>query len=164
MATRLLAAVLVLAALTAGCSPARPDSPTVVRRSDQSDVSTRSTELTESPLLDQDGNVVLYVSNQSFEIDPVDIEVRVDGRLVVSKDFNVGSQHNWESFRLSLPAGRHVLTARSKRGEAEIRQPFDVDGNRWLVLDYWFYSKKYGNPPESRHFQFTESDEPMGFQ
>ena len=44
-------------------------------------------------------NLTLYISNQSFAIDPVDIKVNIDGKPAVRGDFEVGSQHSWHEFR-----------------------------------------------------------------
>ena len=82
-------------------------------------------------------NVVLYVSNQSFERPTVDIRVEVDGRIVVDDEFPVEGQHNWVEFRLELPAGKHTLRAETQAGDATTTRTFRVKGRRWAVLDYW---------------------------
>jgi hypothetical protein len=53
------------------------------------------------------GNFILYVSNQSFALDPVDIKVYIDGFLVVNRDFYVKGQHNWIRFQFQLGGGTH---------------------------------------------------------
>ncbi len=61
----------------------------------------------QSKLLDPGGNFVLYVSNQSFYIDPVDIQIWIDGECVVREYFEVGNQHNYRPFVLRLSEGTH---------------------------------------------------------
>lgn len=82
-------------------------------------------------------NVVLYVSNQSFERATVDIEVVIDGSEVVDDDFAVGNQHNWVEYRLGLGPGRHALRVSSGEGGAALERSFTVAGRTWLVVDYW---------------------------
>ncbi|GIU88707.1 MAG: hypothetical protein KatS3mg009_3222 [Acidimicrobiia bacterium] len=86
----------------------------------------------------EDGDLVLYVSNQSFEVDPVDLEVAIDGVTVVAQDFAVGSQHTWVPFGFALDDGAHLVTVVSARGAAEAS--FDVTTGaapRHLVISYW---------------------------
>jgi hypothetical protein len=107
------------------------------------------------------GEVQLWVSNQSFEDDPVSITVRVDGIPVVGEPFSVEGQHNWQSFLIrGLAPGDHTVTAESDTG-ATSSWTFDLpaDEPRWLVVDYWYYPDE----AEGRHFTFQESDEPVAF-
>jgi hypothetical protein len=113
-------------------------------------------------LLDPEGNFVLYVSNQSFELPTIDVLVEVDGQRVVDEDLEVGNQHNWKRFVLELSPGRHTLVARSSRGDALLQRSFVVSGKRWAVLDYWYYSGANGTP-EPKHFTFIIRKKPIGF-
>ncbi|ANH38591.1 hypothetical protein I601_2166 [Nocardioides dokdonensis FR1436] len=85
-----------------------------------------------------EADLVLHVSNQSFDDERVGLEIAVDGVTVVDDDFHVGSQHNWVSFSLSLPSGAHEVTAESDSG-ATLRERFRVlDGTtRYAVIDHW---------------------------
>ncbi len=85
-----------------------------------------------------EADLVLHVSNQSFDDERVGLEIAVDGVTVVDGDFHVGSQHNWVSFSLSLPTGAHEVTAESDSG-ATLRERFRVlDGTtRYAVIDHW---------------------------
>ena len=107
------------------------------------------------------GQVKLWVSNQSFEDDPVAITVEIDGVQVVDDSFEVGGQHNWFSFMIDgLEPGEHTLSATSDTGatfEATFTLP--PDEPLWMVVDYWYYP----DDAEGRHFTFRESDEPIYF-
>jgi hypothetical protein len=103
------------------------------------------------------GNFILYVSNQSFELERVDIRVTIDGRLAVDGDFAVENQHNWVEFRFRLAPGRHVLHAESARGGATLTRAFTVAGRHWAVVNYWYY------PGEVKRFTFEISDRPLAF-
>jgi hypothetical protein len=104
------------------------------------------------------GNFTLYVSNQSFDRDDVDIRVLVDDRPVVDGDFAVENQHNWVEYRFDLDDGRHTLRAESLRGEAVLEGAFRVEGKRWAVVDYWCC----GNAGEPK-FTFLVRREPIAF-
>jgi hypothetical protein len=122
-----------------------------------------STEPSTPPALDPRGNFVLYVSNQSFEIDPVDIVIEVDGEQIIDGDFDVGSQHNWKRYVLWLSPGWHTLTARSTDGDATLNESFVVSDRRWADLTYWYYSEAYGSLSEPKHFEFNIYDKPVKF-
>lgn len=116
----------------------------------------------QSQLLDPRGNVVLYVSNQSFAIDLVDIRIWIDGECVVSDHFPVKDQHYHPSFRLRLSDGSHELVARSEKGGTSLTRTFTVSGKRWAVVSFWHYPKAHYNPTP-RHFYFVIQSEPIGF-
>ncbi|MFZ0014601.1 MAG: hypothetical protein WAL25_10870, partial [Acidimicrobiia bacterium] len=79
----------------------------------------------------------LYVSNQSFDVDPVDIAVSIDDVPVICQDFEVEGQHNWVLFELGLDPGHHHITASGNHGATTFQEEFDHDGERWAVLDFW---------------------------
>ena len=98
-----------------------------------------------------DDNLLLYVSNQSFAVDPVDMLVRIDGAVAVRDNFEVGSQHNWIRFSLRLAAGSHTVSAASSQAPATADARFDLaDGERiYCVVNYW-YSPKRGPDAKRR--------------
>jgi hypothetical protein len=104
------------------------------------------------------GNLILYVSNQSFDRSTVDIRVLIDGRPAVDDDFAVLNQHNWVEFRFSLDDGQHVIYVESLDGQAILEERFEVKGNRWAVVDYWCCSD-----PSEPKFTFMVSPEPLAF-
>jgi hypothetical protein len=87
---------------------------------------------------EDEADLVLYVSNQSFDDARVRLTVAVDGVTVVDGDFHVEGQHNWISFPLSLSSGSHEITAESDSG-ATLRESFQMPGDktRYAVIDYW---------------------------
>ena len=89
----------------------------------------------------------LILSNQSFDVDPVDLEVYVDGVHVVTGDFAVGSQHTFVQFDFPLAVGEHALKVVSKRGKAERTATVAVNGERWAVVMYWWYATARGGQP-----------------
>ncbi|MDH4129060.1 MAG: hypothetical protein OEV44_09925 [Spirochaetota bacterium] len=91
---------------------------------------------------------VLYVSNQNFTIDPVDISVWIDSKKIIQQDFYVNDGHNWKKFVFILPKGIHTIIAKSKEGKARIEKQFELNQKLWGVIDYW-YEPSY---PKSRVF------------
>jgi hypothetical protein len=112
------------------------------------------------PPLEQakEGNLTLYVSNQSFERAKVDIVVFIDGQAAVEEEFAVGNQHNWVEFRFDLEDGEHVLRAESRSGDAVLEERFAVKGKRWAVVDYWCC-----NDASEPKLTFQVSAEPLAF-
>lgn len=100
-----------------------------------------------SKLLDSNGNFSLWVSNQSFAVENVDISVEIDGKLVISEYFDVGTQHTFKEFKLALEPGSHQIHIRSTKGKAELSKTFEFKTGQNGVIDYWYSKKsKYGDP------------------
>jgi hypothetical protein len=109
--------------------------------------------------------VMLYVSNQSFEDSEVGIDVKISGKTVVDRNFDVGNQHNWIPFLIRLAPGEHTLEASSSTG-ATHSATFEVGDPaiRYAVLDYWYYpSSDNASGATPRSFSFMIQDDPIGF-
>lgn len=161
MRYRIVPLVLVAVSLLAFACASAPPEATPTTASAPAAVS--PTEPSTPPVLDPKGNFVLYVSNQSFEIDPVDIVIEIDGEQIIDGDFDVGNQHNWKRYVLRLSPGRHTLTARSTDGDATLNESFVASDRRWAVLNYWYYTEAYGSPPEPKHFELKIYGKPVKF-
>lgn len=104
-------------------------------------------------------SLILLVSNQSLITSPVDIEVRIDGSVVVHEEFDVSGeqplQHNWKRFDLSLSRGPHVIEASSSNGEAEFESRFEIAGQegQTATLAYWHDAPRFGETSK-RFFTF----------
>jgi len=114
------------------------------------------------PDSDPEGTFTLYVSNQSFDIEWVDIVIEIDGARVVDDVFLVEDQHNWKEYAIDLSPGAHTLTARSVEGDATFERSFEVTGDHWAAIDYWYVTEEYGTPTP-KQFMFYIQDEPIGF-
>lgn len=81
----------------------------------------------------------MLISNQSFEIDPVDILIRVDDNLIVDKKFFVENQHTYQTFEISLPKGTHTIYAETKAGNAQLKEEFVIDEDLWIAISFVVY-------------------------
>lgn len=108
---------------------------------------------------EEQADLHLWVSNQSFADDPVSVTVAIDGVTVVDRAFAVEGQHNWELFPVALEPGRHTISATSDTG-VSLERTFRVpEGEqRYAVLDYWNYEDGDG-----RHFSWRVQTEPVAF-
>jgi len=119
--------------------------------------------LDEAYMNDPSRNFVLFVSNQSFDITPVDIKVLIDDIEVVNSKFDVGNQHNYYAYRFNLSKGKHRLQISSKQGETNLDEEFEVTDVHWSVIDFWYYPDTHPNPTP-KHFSWHIQDKPISFQ
>ena len=126
------APVLAVAALAlGGCGAAEGEDPTP-----HADVTAADAAVA---LVDRaDADLVLIVSNQSFDDEEVRLTVKVDGATVVDGNFHVEDQHSWIYFPLKVPAGGHEVIAESDSG-ATLRESFDLprDRTRYAIIEHW---------------------------
>ena len=114
-----------------------------------------------SELLDENEEFSLYVSNQSFAIKNVDISVEVDGELVISEYFNVGTQHTFKEFKLALKPDKHRIHAWSNKGEAETSSEFEVKEGDIGVLTYLYSRKSKHGDPLPKQITFSVGKGPL---
>lgn len=107
--------------------------------------------------------ITLQVSNQSFEIDPVEIEVLIDRQVVVQDRFALQDasangglpQHNWKNFTIQLVPGSHHLLARSpqadvQHGSAQETAEFEVPETETITVAFW--SERRNRRGELEHY------------
>lgn len=135
MAVRALALTVVLVANLAACGDSRLDTDTAALTTATAPLPATS----DVALVTHDrADLHLWISNQSFADDPVDVTVSIDGSEIIAQPFAVEGQHNWVLFPLALPPGPHVLEVTSGTG-ATLQEEFTLpeEGRRHAVLDYW---------------------------
>ncbi|MHC4712506.1 MAG: hypothetical protein ACYTAN_04440 [Planctomycetota bacterium] len=110
--------------------------------------------------MDASGGFTLWISNQSFAIDPVDVRVEIDGELVVSDYFHVGTQHTYVPFTLALPKGKHRIRTWSVEGNAEFSMEFEIEDHDVGVVTYWYYDESHYSPTP-RKFNFHTQKGPL---
>jgi len=85
-----------------------------------------------------DGNFTLYVNNQSPTRSPIDIELRLDGKLALTNRLH-RNDDNRQQYKFQLSQGKHVMAAFSKKGQAKIEQEFFIEDNHWAVVNYYYH-------------------------
>jgi hypothetical protein len=109
-------------------------------------------------------DLTLLISNQSFDINPVDIEIKIDGEVVVKDNFNVQqgqlSQHNWQQYHLQLSRGSHQLVATSKKGKAQLQTELKIEAAQTSMIAYWKNQSK--NQKQKAHFTIENTTRSFG--
>ena len=100
----------------------------------------------------------LYVNNQAFTEQSVDIDVYIDDQHVVTGDFDVGGPNDWFETEVAVPAGTHEIRISSRTADVDLDRTISVPAERWAVIDYW------NEPPEGPRFTFNLHDEPVTFE
>jgi hypothetical protein len=120
--------------------------------------------------LDAPSNVAVpfhvYVSNQSFDLDPVDVDLFVDGKKVVTGDFRVEGQHTWIEFDFTIAVGEHTIRAVTQKGNVERTETIEIpSGEHWAVVNFWYSAKTQGGAEETApSFGIDLYDEQPQFQ
>ena len=117
---------------------------------------------------DKNGNFILYVSNQSTTVNPIDIKVFIDNKKVIDRDFDVKGkrtvQHNWIPFRFKASPGSYSVQVKSKKGKAVLNTTFKISGKHWAVIDYWYFPKISGSDSQTpAEFSFNLENKPIVF-
>lgn len=177
--SRFALAACVTALAVGGCGAAHPSAaPTVAGAVEDLDTATATDTATSpatatatgSPPIHAVGHdaadLVLVISNQSFEDETVRIDVQVDGVEVVDQDFAVEGQHNWIWFPLAAPSGERTVEVTADTGATET---FTVevpdDGPIHATVDYWYYPDQGdGQDVVDRAFTFYITEDPPGLR
>lgn len=115
---------------------------------------------------DEQGNLSLLISNQSYYINPVDIKVSIDCEVAVREEFDVQGnqlpQHNWQQFRFKLENGKHTIAISSVKGDANFESTFEVTGFHIATIAYWYYPNIRISEPR-KYFTFEIRKKPVGY-
>ncbi len=114
-------------------------------------------KLTDLPANAETVPLHLYVTNQSFDISPVGIDVWLQETHVITGGFAVEGQHTLILFDLEVPIGNHVLRAEALEGSVVLTATIQVPAERWGVLSFWYSP---GEPTQPT-FRWTPHDGPV---
>ena len=114
---------------------------------------------TENSIISEGIPFTLYVTNQSFIHDTIDITVILDDETIVSDTFNVEGRHGFHPFYLELDKGRHTIHVESDNG-VSLTKEFEMDKETWTVVTYWYHEDENNEEP---FFNFDIYDTPVGF-
>jgi hypothetical protein len=83
------------------------------------------------------GNFVLYVTNQSFAVDPVDVRVYIDGQRAVDQKFASLAGHNFVRFEFQIEEGKHTLRMASSHVSDVQSADFVISSTPYAVVEFW---------------------------
>jgi hypothetical protein len=108
-------------------------------------------------------SLTVLVSNQSFDLPTVDVEIEIDGKKAISGDFDVEGQHTWVPFDFAVTPGNHTMKMTTAAGEVTLDKTFVMDDRKWIVVNFWYYAA--GSPePTPPQFSFHLFDEQPLFE
>jgi len=107
-------------------------------------------------------NFTLYVSNQSFDIPTIDIEIQIDGQLVITGDFAVEGQHSWFPFLFDLaPGAAHTVEVTANGGATQIVDTALIgDAYDYAIVSFWSADETSVTP----HVDYLFLDDEPAFQ
>lgn len=103
------------------------------------------------------GNLVLQITNQSHNVDPVDFLISIDGKRVIEKEMPYGAAHTMEMFPIQVPLGKHIILVESKNGQAKKRLTITVKDRLYVAISYSYNTKKDFYGPSKRQFKIETS-------
>ena len=92
------------------------------------------------------GNVILYLSNQSSQVDTVDIKVIVDGKEVVNDTFIAGNLHDFKEYPIKLRLFvTHEIEVYSDKLRVKTKNEVRFYFVNWMSINLW-EEKREGAP------------------
>jgi hypothetical protein len=91
----------------------------------------------------ENGNFVLFVANQSLDLNPVDIIVHIDEKLAVNREFLCKDGSNEIEFQFQLENGTHKLYSYSKKGNISKDTSFTLPATPYSTIEFMYYPKYY---------------------
>ncbi|HVM73588.1 MAG TPA: hypothetical protein VMU13_01775 [Candidatus Paceibacterota bacterium] len=115
--------------------------------------------------------VYITVQNTSSSINPLDVSISIDGKVVVNKNFayepeeqnvvTINPQNDPNSIDVPLSLGTHHITITSQKGDANLDTDFHVtsssDGFQTASIEYFYGSYPDSKYPQPKHFSFSIS-------
>ena len=95
----------------------------------------------------ENGNFSIYVSNQSSTLDPVDINVYIDGKPAIKQEFYWLNGSNHLIFQFQLDGEEHRLSATSVNGNISKDTTFNLTITPYSYISFWY---------EPAHDQYDE--------
>ena len=89
-----------------------------------------------SDLSNPDGNLILHISNSSFEKPDIKIQVFLNDDKLVDHRFRNINQHQWKTFSFKVSQGIYSLIVQTENGELKSKDNFDLSDSLWIVITY----------------------------
>ena len=91
-----------------------------------------------SALVQNDGNLFLYVSNSSFEPQVVDVCIEIDGQIVIHDVFEHQLMHDLTRYRIRLAHGEHHMLVKSQSAVTSLEQRFVMGEVLHASVAFWY--------------------------
>ena len=98
------------------------------------------------------GKFILWVTNQSNDLEDVHVKVELNGKIVCDKKFAFGDAHNYESFKFELPKGKHVIKVSSTNAKIEYTKEFIFADQDYGVVTFCYLEESERIP--KKYFQW----------
>lgn len=95
----------------------------------------------------------LFVSNQSFSIPISNLKICIDDRKIFDQEMTTGTQHNWEQVTISITKGKYLLVASESKTRTRKTEVVNVDRELWIAVTFH-------SPPQ---FMVNVFDHPIAF-
>jgi hypothetical protein len=81
------------------------------------------------------GNFTVYVWRVDGDVDPGDLRLYIDGRLLMERDYSYNGRSRIK-FECQLEEGTHALRSLSRNGLVESSRTFSPSATPWAVVEY----------------------------
>lgn len=107
----------------------------------------------------------LYVTNQSPNVDPVDVKVTMGDRTIFDMPVPFNDAHWYEYVKVKVtPGTKYLLQATSTDGKATAKFTFKANRTNWIVVTYWYYTDEDTYGPVERKLRIEKRDDPFSIQ
>jgi len=80
------------------------------------------------------------LSNQSFDLSPVDMVVLLGSDTLVVDSLEVGDQHNFTTYEFEWREGSYVLSASADGDRSSLAEEVLLKGETWCLVSFWYHS------------------------
>ncbi len=101
-------------------------------------------------------DVVVIVSNQSFDFPKIKISGNINGVSVFDDEFLVGNQHEYSYYFINADTGEYSFSINTEDITLNKKIEINEDGPLWMYITYW------NSRNENEHIDVLVQNEPVG--
>jgi hypothetical protein len=76
----------------------------------------------------------VFVDDNAKALGPMDVQVLIDDKLAINRNFSLGRNVSDGKYLLELPVGRHRLTAQSSQANSRVTRSFTIKDEIFIEL------------------------------
>jgi len=107
-----------------------------------------------------DGNLIIYVTNQSGVQDTTDIKLKIDEKTIVNDTFITGNYHNWKAYSEKVSLGKHEITIKSDSSHVTKTFTKSIYAVNFILIELFDEENETQNRP-SQYFVVTKKSAPF---